>query len=123
MSSYVQENLIKGEKVVFETRLHWLIFIGIKPLLTLFIAPTIARVTNEFVITDRRVIMKTGWFTRDAYEMNLSKIESVKVHQPFRGRIFGFGSLELIGTGGSTETFHNIANPSAFRKAFQQHST
>jgi hypothetical protein len=42
MGSYVNNNLIAGEQVVYETKLHWITFISLKGIFTLFIAPLIA---------------------------------------------------------------------------------
>ncbi len=86
---------------------------------TLFLAPIIDRWQSEFVITNRRIIIKTGLIARRTVEMNLSKIESVNVDQSVMGRILGYGSITIIGTGGTKETFHIISKPLEFRKAFQ----
>jgi uncharacterized membrane protein YdbT with pleckstrin-like domain len=75
----------------------------------------IRRLTTEFAVTDRRVIYKTGLFSRDTLEMNLSKVESVDVKQPFLGRIFGFGTVILRGTGATREPIYHIADPLTFR--------
>jgi len=120
MGKYVNSHLIKDESVVFETRLHWVIFFTWSSLFTLTIAAWIKRALSEFAVTNRRVVMKKGFIARDTFEMNISKIESVNVDQPFMGRIFNYGSLTVIGTGGTRETFHNIAKPMAFRRAFQE---
>lgn len=120
MGKYVNNHLIKDESVVYETRYHWIIFLSLKSLLTLTIAPLIQRALSEFVITNRRIIIKTGFIARSTFEMNLSKIESVNVDQSVPGRIFNYGSITIIGTGGTKETFHNIAQPLKFRKAFQE---
>ncbi len=120
MGKYVNNHLIKDESVVFETKYHWVIFLTLKSLFTLTIAPLIQRTLSEFVITNRRIIIKTGFIARSTFEMNLSKIESVNVDQSVAGRIFNYGSLTIIGTGGTRETFHNIARPLDFRKAFQE---
>lgn len=120
MGKYVSSHLIKDESVVFETRLHWVIFFTWSSLFTLTIAAWIKRALSEFAVTNRRVVMKKGFIARDTFEMNISKIESVTVDQPFMGRIFNYGSLTVIGTGGTRETFHNIAKPMAFRRAFQE---
>lgn len=55
------------------------------------------------------------------FELNLSKIESVNVDQTIMGRIFGYGSITIIGTGGTKESFPNIQKPLKFRKQFQEH--
>ena len=55
-----------------------------------------------------------------AKEMNLSKIERVNVDQSIMGRILNYGSITIIGTGGTKEVFNDIASPMKFRKAFQE---
>jgi uncharacterized membrane protein YdbT with pleckstrin-like domain len=52
--------------------------------------------------------------------MNLNKIESVNVDQSIMGRLLGYGTVTIIGTGGSRETFEQIADPIQFRKKFQE---
>ncbi len=120
MGNYVNGHLIKDEKVAFETRLHWVIFFSWRSLLTLTIAAWLKRWLSEFVITNRRIVIKEGFIARRTFEMNLSKIETVNVDQTVMGRILNYGSITIIGTGGTKETFHNIAKPMAFRKAFQE---
>lgn len=120
--SYVDDNLLKNEKVVHRSHLHWGIYFHWKAFLTLFIQPFIARRTSEFAVTNRRVIIKVGLFERRTLELNLSKIESIGIEQGFWGRLFGFGSIEVIGTGGTKEIFHRIAAPLEFRPAVQQAS-
>jgi len=120
MGRYVNTHLIKDESVVFETKYHWVIFLTLRSLFTLTIAPMLQRALSEFVITNRRIIIKTGFIARSTFEMNLSKIESVNVDQSVAGRIFNFGSITIIRTVGTRETFHNISKPLSFRKAFQE---
>lgn len=120
MGTYVNNHLIRDESVVLETNFHWVIFISWLGLFTLFLGPAIVRWSSEFVITNRRIIIKTGIVSRRTFEMNLSKIESVNVDQSFMGRILGYGSMTIIGTGGTREAFHNIRKPLEFRKAFQE---
>ncbi len=122
MGSYVQSNLLNDERVVYETRLHWITFVSFRGLFTLFIAPLIDRAFSEFAITNRRVIIKVGFISRKTLEMNLSKIESVNVDQGIWGRMLGYGTITIIGTGGTKETFGNISGPLEFRRQFQQTS-
>jgi uncharacterized membrane protein YdbT with pleckstrin-like domain len=120
MGSYVNNNLINGEIVEYETTYHWIIFINLRALLTLFIAPIIDRWTSEFAITNKRVIIKVGLISRKTVELNLTKIESVNVDQSVFGRILGYGSIRIIGTGGTKEIFTKIRKPLEFRKKFQE---
>lgn len=75
----------------------------------------VRRATTELVITDLRVIYKSGLFGRHTIEMNRAKIESVDVDQSLPGRIFGYGTITLRGIGGSLEPMRNISNPLDFR--------
>ncbi len=120
MGAYVEGNLVRGEAIAYEAKLHWIVFLTLRSLLTLFIAPMIERWTSEFAITNKRVIIKVGLVSRRTVEMNLSKVESVNVDQSILGRILGYGSIMVIGTGGTREGFKNIAKPLLFRKAFQE---
>lgn len=120
MGSYVNGHLISNESVAFETKLHWVTIFTLKSLFTLTIAFWLDRWLSEFVITNRRVIVKKGFIARDTFEMNLSKIESVNVDQSVMGRILNYGSITIIGSGGTRESFHKISRPMAFRKAFQE---
>ena len=120
MGSYVDKHLIKDETVAYETKLHWVIFFSLKSIFTLTIYAWLKRWLSEFVITNRRIVIKEGFIARRTFEMNLSKIETVNVDQTVMGRILNYGSITIIGTGGTTETFHNIARPMKFRQSFQE---
>ena len=120
MGSYVHNNLISGEQVIYEARLHWIIFLSLRCVFSLLILPLIDRWTSEFAITNKRVIMKVGLIRRKALEMNLSKIESVNVDQTIMGRILGYGTITVIGTGGTRESFARISKPMEFRRVFQE---
>jgi uncharacterized membrane protein YdbT with pleckstrin-like domain len=120
MANYVKKNLIHGEILTYETSYHWVIFFTKKSLITLFISPCVAIYSDEFAITSKRIIIKTGLIARHTLELNLSKVESVKIHQNILGRILGFGNIQIIGTGGTRETFINIKKPLEFRKKFQE---
>ncbi len=120
MGKYVNNNLIKDEIVELETTYHWIIFCNLKSLLTLFIAPLIDKATDEFALTNKRVIIKTGFISRKTFEMNHSKIESVNVDQGILGRILGYGTIRIVGSGGTKEVFPKIKNPLEFRKKFQE---
>ena len=120
MGKYVQDNLTVGEKIIYETKPHWIIFLSWRALFSLFIAPIIEMYTSEYAVTNRRVIAKVGFISRRTLEMNLPKIESIKVDQSILGRILDYGNIEVIGTGGSSEGFNNIQSPIVFRKQYQQ---
>ena len=69
MGNYVNSHLIMGETVVYSAKLHWIIYLTAKAILTLWIAPFIQRATSEFAITTKRVIIKEGLITRRTLEL------------------------------------------------------
>jgi uncharacterized membrane protein YdbT with pleckstrin-like domain len=73
------------------------------------------RFMTELAVTDRRVIYKTGLIARHTLEMNRGKVESVDVEQSVWGRILGFGTIIVRGTGGSLEPIRLIDDPLTFR--------
>lgn len=75
------------------------------------------------MVTNKRIIVKIGIFSRRTLEMNLNKIESVNVDQNIFGRMFGYGTITIIGTGGTREAFPNIGDAVEFRKRFQEVSS
>ena len=144
MGRYVRDNLRSDESVVYETRLHWIMYaagfsltiVGLCllfftsalsiPGAFLFVAGVISlivawirRVTSEFAVTNKRVIIKIGVIWRRTIEMNLSSLETIEVDQDVIGRIIGYGKVVIIGTGGTNEPFSRIENPLEFRKAVQ----
>lgn len=118
MGNYVDNNLSRGERVIYEAHYHWKIWFELKSICTLFIRPLIMTKFDEFVITNKRVIMKTGVISRNIFEMTVAHIESINVDQSIMGRIFGYGTVIIVGSGGTKESFDNIASPIRFRRAF-----
>ena len=76
--------------------------------------------TSEYAITDKRVLIKVGWIGRDALEIFLDKIEAVRIDQSIPGRILNYGTLAIIGTGGTQDAFPYVPDPLGFRKKVQQ---
>lgn len=75
--------------------------------------------TTESAVTSSRVILKTGWLSRKTDEISLRKVESVLMSQGIIGRIFNFGSVLVIGTGGNKVLIRGIADPMSFRAVVQ----
>jgi uncharacterized membrane protein YdbT with pleckstrin-like domain len=120
MSSYVENNLVRDEQVIYWGHNHWIIFISFRAFFSLFILPMIDNWTSEYAVTNKRIIIKVGLIRRRTVEMNVQKVESILVDQSILGRIMGYGDISVVGTGGSRETFSDISNPIEFRKKFQE---
>jgi uncharacterized membrane protein YdbT with pleckstrin-like domain len=134
VASYVESNLLPGEQVVYQTQLHAIIYLspalivlaGIA--LGFYLGPLgglavlgawIRQWSSEFAVTSRRVIIKTGWISRRTIELNMSKVESVEVAQDIIARMLNYGTITVIGTGGTKEPFSLINDPLGFRRAVQ----
>jgi uncharacterized membrane protein YdbT with pleckstrin-like domain len=145
--SYIDGNLLEGERVVYRTRLHWLLFalpvlftivvllpaawflahgtwsrfswIPLGFALPVLLAALVRRNSSDFAVTSKRVMMKTGVFSTRSIELLLGKIEAIVVNQSFAGRIFGYGDIVVTGSGGTKEAFSNIQGPLEFRRAVQ----
>ena len=141
--SYIDENLLPDEHVVCRAELHWIIFarailvlvvglvlvfvprIGQAGLVVLLLGvvmlvpPFVAYRTTELGVTNKRVIVKTGLVRRRTLELLLRQVEAILVDQSLLGRVFGFGSITLTGTGGVREIFHRVRDPLELRRRIQ----
>ncbi len=141
--SYIGENLLPDEHVVYRAELHWIIFarailvlvvglvlvfvprIGQAGLVVLLLGvvmlvpPFVAYRTTELGVTNKRVIVKTGLVRRRTLELLLRQVEAILVDQSLLGRLFGFGSITLTGTGGVREIFHRVRGPLELRRRIQ----
>jgi uncharacterized membrane protein YdbT with pleckstrin-like domain len=142
---YIEANLLPGETVVQRARLHWIVFLKaivvaliglgllfLQPIvggvviavgILMAVPPWLERLTSEFGVTSKRVIIKVGLIQRRTLELLIRQVEAISVDQSLTGRIFNFGTITLSGTGGVRETFHNISNPLEFRRSIQSLST
>lgn len=129
MSSYVEDALVKDEKVVHTGHISlwslWhLIAFGILLLpafgvgLILLGIAYVRYKSVELAVTTKRIIVKHGFVRRQTVEINLNRIESIQVEQGLLGRLFNFGTLIVSGTGTSHAPLVGIADPMGFRKAF-----
>lgn len=75
---------------------------------------------TEVGVSDRRVLIKTGLFSRRSNEVLLPKVESIGVDESLLGRILGYGTVIVRGTGGTFERFAKIAHPIELRQQIQQ---
>jgi membrane protein YdbS with pleckstrin-like domain len=124
---YIEKNLMDGERIIYRTSLHWIIFLG--PVITFLVGvillyeqksasvpasgilflitiiwiikAIISKTTSEFGVSDKRVLIKIGWIRRNSLETLLGKVEGIQVNQGILGRIFNFGTIIIRGTGGT----------------------
>lgn len=145
--SYIDKDLLVGERIVYRGKLHWFIFLpgvfwslaaivllilshqnpmfSIVSVIALLCAAYtvmkafIVRASTELAVTSKRIIFKQGLISRNTMELNHAKIESIREEQGIMGRIFDCGTLVIEGTGGGKEYLVNIDAPLTFKKQAQ----
>jgi uncharacterized membrane protein YdbT with pleckstrin-like domain len=78
------------------------------------------RNATEMAVTNRRILIKSGIMSRRTIELLLSRVESILITEPLFGRMLGYGTVVVRGTGGTPEPFALIANPTEFRRHVQE---
>lgn len=78
------------------------------------------RNATEMTVTNKRVFIKVGLAARRTIELLLSRVESIGVEETVMGRMFGYGTVTVHGTGGTPEVFNMVAYPLEFRTQVQQ---
>jgi uncharacterized membrane protein YdbT with pleckstrin-like domain len=141
--SYIDRNLLSDEKIIFRTRKHLIIFLS--PLLILLIscfasyymrhnlvlktfvwapwvvALVVAAATgleyyaSEYAITNKRILMREGFFYRHTNEMRISAVSQVNVDQSLAGQFLGYGAI-VINAMGAFDAFSYIDKPTVFQQ-------
>lgn len=111
--------------VSLRIRADGVLFMGVGGLVVMmgfvqFLKAFLMRWTTELAVTSKRVIFKTGFIRRYTSELNHVKIESFHVDQSILGRIFDFGTIVIVGTGGGRTPIPNVDAPLEFRKQAMQ---
>jgi uncharacterized membrane protein YdbT with pleckstrin-like domain len=130
----MKTQLKKNEKIIMETKPHWLTMIGPFLLMLIcsimgiiigsygllivvvfvgyFIYKIIQRNNNLWIVTNLRVIDEYGVFSNNTKESPLDKINNVSYLQSFLGKIFGYGNVQIQTAAeiGST-TYFSVENP------------
>ena len=147
---YVDSQLLPGENVLYRSKLHWQVFlfpgffavilllasigvfvngakvVGLVLLVVagfLILVPFIKRANSEFAVTNKRIVVKLGFFTTRTVELLHSKVETISVNQGLLGKMLGYGDIVVTGSGGTREEFKAVAAPLELRRAVQAAST
>ena len=134
-------NLQENEKIVHHTGFHWVMLLG--PTMVLIIAGVsvpsrgvsalillilgvvwaifsiISYRRSEFLITNKRFLARYGFPWKRMYDISLSNIEYIDMHQPALGNILNFGKIIIKHNGGIIRSIRMIPNPIAFIKNVQ----
>lgn len=148
--SVIEQNLLKGEVIIHRTRQHKIVLIlqpvslviatmfvffkfreggygavtllsGLGLALASFFGALVSYLTSEAVLTSKRVLTKSGFVSRKCNEILFTKVEAIDVNQNVLGRIAGYGTIVITGTGGTKNPISTIPEPFVFRKKLQEH--
>ena len=124
---YVEKIFTDDEKILQVAQLHWVtrvvpiscLILGLATLvfgigvgfLAFAVYYHLKNKTTEMVVTNKRVINKSGIISVHLGELRNIKVESVRLHQSIWGRIFGYGNIEFTGTGTTAVVFATVAMP------------
>ena len=72
--------------------------------------------TTERVLTNLRIIKKTGWIRRNTEEIPIDRMEEVNLNQTIFGRIFGYGNVTISGMGIGKINLKMIDDPLDFQR-------
>jgi uncharacterized membrane protein YdbT with pleckstrin-like domain len=143
--SALDRSLLPDEQITYRTKKHWIIFtipvvtllitllflINPNPYVTkvaffpalaalvVWINTTLNYVTSEFAVTNKRVLMKEGFFVRHMNETRLATISNVNINQSLLGQILNYGTISINTFGGDNDPFSEIAFPIEFQKQLQ----
>src|SRR5215216_678829 len=128
--SYIDDSLVAGETLIHRARVSWwsqfaLLLLGAVTLvvvvgLVFLVMAWIKVRSTELAITNKRVIAKFGFIKRHTVEINLDKVEALRVEQGVLGRILNFGTIFISGAGTSVAPIPDIADPLVFRRKFME---
>ncbi|TAL64275.1 MAG: PH domain-containing protein [Legionella sp.] len=136
----------QDSNIVYFAKLHWIIFfwpvlalgacltLGIyfnqlqHPIFLIFSGFSLLWVFMTWVIYHfssltiqrKRVIIRTGVIVRQTVDVALNKIETMDIRQSILGSIFQYGTLIIIGTGGSRQLINFLQRPLTCRRYIEQ---
>ncbi|MGQ9612005.1 MAG: PH domain-containing protein [Chloroflexus sp.] len=75
--------------------------------------------SEQVVVTDRRVLQIRGIFNKRVIDSSLEKINDIELRQSIFGRIFNFGTIEILTASGSegANLMDRIEAPLEFKRA------
>jgi hypothetical protein len=143
-----QQELLYGEDIMHEGRVHWMVnklalgwgflalcvglltletggFLEGAFLLLLAAAMVLAgveawmlRKNSRFYVTNKRVIFRSGLLGKHEVDSYLKYVKDVKVKEPLAGRKLGYGTLVVTHTSGRRKVFKSVAEPHEVAKNF-----
>jgi hypothetical protein len=93
-------------------------YLGAFLLLVSLIMYVFSQLTKHYlllVLTDQRVVMRSGILNLETIQMHYNRIESVEIFWTPPGRILGYGTVMITGTGSRVASIPFVGNALEFR--------
>lgn len=131
MARYIDQIIAGDEKVLFDAKVHWAIYIwpifwtivtfgfAIPITAVWFILALMYQLNSDFAVTNKRLVAKFGFISRTTIEQRLVKVDTIIVNQGILGRILDYGKVTVRGTGVSSSPFGPISQPLDFKRAIE----
>jgi len=84
--------------------------------IALMVKQLVRQYTTEIVLTNRRILLKTGLVARDAKDLSLSRIQGADLIQSAFGRMLGYGDVDVKEVGEGSIRIAQLSNPLEFRR-------
>lgn len=143
MIEKIKPLLTENEEIIGVGRIHWVVFAPsavyclVAFLMAAFFHPLVGGVIlflslypiyNAFisywmtylVLTNKKVLSRQGFLSRDWTRMDFDKIENAFLEEPIIGRYLGYATVVISGIGSGHIAIANIANGDAFIKALEK---
>lgn len=143
MIKSIKSILTKDEEILQDCRVHWIVFckpviyavIGVfvavffHPLVGALIllmdlfalyAAVVFYQSTHLVLTAKKVIGRTGFLSRDWSQLKLGHIETAYLQEPLLGRLLGYSSVVIRGTGIGSVAFPYLLSGEVFIKKLEQ---
>jgi hypothetical protein len=137
----VESILIKGEKIVVRGEIHWgiywksailmffallVMFFLVFELGVILAVAALVGIAHSIlmkhmlllVLTDKRVLMRTGLLQVDVIDMRFKNIESIELERMLPGFLLGYSNVIVMGIGQRFVRIPYLANGVQFRRAF-----
>lgn len=140
---YFDKSLVSDERILFRTKKHLIIYLWpiIWTLFSVFATNYMAHnplliklsfmpwlfalvlwgqswltyVTSEYVVTNKRVFMREGFFFKHANELRLNTISQLNIDQSLLGQLLDYGTITVNAFGGR-DAYSLIAHPATFQR-------
>ncbi|MFP4098889.1 MAG: PH domain-containing protein [Alphaproteobacteria bacterium] len=138
----IKSLLVEDEQVVRDARVHWVVFgapvlyaligvavwVSFQPLvggvillMTLYPVYTasIHYTMTHLVLTDKKVLVRVGFLTRDWVQMAFDKVENAYLEEPIVGRYLGYSTVVVSGIGAGAIAVPYVADGDVFIKELE----